>query len=108
MNDDVVSLVIFVLLIILLIPTFIQIKYGVRALAGWSNMKFGEIALFCFFGELILGIVMFFIVAFVSSFFIPAVDTPRCGFGFAGIAVFSIPIAFLNLIIALFQKLVLK
>ncbi len=102
------NFIIFLLFIILLIPTFIQVKYGVRALAGWTNMKFGEVSLFCFFGEFLLGIGMFFIVAFVSSLFSSVADSPRCGFGFAGIAVFSIPIAFLNLIIALFQKIVLK
>lgn len=108
MSDDVVGVIIFFLFIILLVPTFIQIKYGVRALAGWTNMKFWQIAFFCFFGELILGIAMFFIVAFVASLFAPVIDVPRCGFGLAGIAVFSIPFAFLNLIIALFQKIVLK
>lgn len=108
MSDDVVNVIIFFLFIILLIPTFIQIKYGVRALAGWTNMKFGELTLFCFFGEFLLGIGMFFIAAVVTSLFSSMADSPRCGFGFAGIAVFSIPIAFLNLIIALFQKIVIK
>lgn len=108
MSDDVVNVIVFFLFIILLIPTYIQIKYGVRALAGWTNMKFGELTLFCFFGEFLLGIGMFFIVAFVVSLFSSVADSPKCGFGFAGIAVFSIPIAFLNLIIALFQKIVIK
>lgn len=105
MSDDIITLVTFFLFIILLIPTFIQIKYGVRALAGWTNMKFGELTLLCFFGEFLLGILMFFIIAFITSLFSSVTDSPRCGFGFAGIAVFSIPIAFLNLIIAFFQKI---
>jgi hypothetical protein len=108
MSDDVVNIFIFLLFIILLIPTFIQIKYGVRALAGWTSMKFSAISLICFFGELLLGIGVFFIILFVTSLFGSVADSPRCGFGLAGIAVFSIPISFFNLIIALFQKIVLK
>ncbi len=51
---------------------------------------------------------MFFVVAFVLSLFNSVVDTQKCGFGLSGIAVFSIPIAFLNGLIAIFKKLVLK
>ena len=107
MSDNIANFIILLLFIILLIPTFIQSKYGVRALAGWIKIKFWELSLFCFVGEFVLGIAMAVVIAFVSSKF-TSDNNPRCGFGLAGIAVFSIPIAFLNLIIALFQKTVLK
>ena len=82
MSDDVVGVIIFFLFIILLVPTFIQIKYGVRALAGWTNMKFWQIAFFFFFFYLILKIVMFFIVAFVTLFFSSVFYFFLCVFGF--------------------------
>lgn len=108
MSDGTVYVLIFILFIILLIPTFIQFKYGVRVLSGWTNLKFWQLTLLCFFGELLLSISLFFIVAFVESTFRSVIEPPHCGLGFAGIAVFGIPISFLNVIIAFIQKISIK
>ncbi|HWR94446.1 MAG TPA: hypothetical protein VN192_04530 [Flavobacterium sp.] len=96
------------LFLILFIPFFLQIKYGVRALYGWTKLKFWELTASCLFAEIFLSFFLFYAIVFIKSFFASPNQDPRCGFGLAGIAIFGIPISILIFITALIQKVIHK
>ena len=79
-------MMIFIILI-LLIPLFFQIKYGVSALSDWIDLKFWQLTLLCVGSEFLLSFIL----------------TPFAGFG-----LFGIPIALLVLFVALIQKTAIK
>jgi len=74
-------------IIILLIPLYFQIKFGVRALSDWIDLKFWQLTLLCVCSELLLSFVL----------------TP-----FAGYGLFGLPIVLLILFVALIQKTAIK
>lgn len=101
-------MVVLLILLVLLTPLFVQFNYGVKALSGWIKLKFWELTLLCFFSEFILSIVLFFVVMFIESLFQEPNQSLGCGFGYAGLVLFGVPISVLILIVALIQYVINK
>lgn len=100
MND----MIVFVVIVILLIPVFLQMKYGVKSAAG--RLKISHFLLTCLFMllEIIIAVMLFFLLIYFDA----GTTGVRCGLGLAGLAFFAFPIFLIIILIAVFQRLVVK
>jgi len=90
----------------LLIPLWLQMKFGVQAISGWIKLKFWQLTILCFLSEWVLSVILFFFLISIEP--TPVDGQLRCGFGLAGIAIFGMPISVLILIVAFIQRNALK
>jgi hypothetical protein len=94
------EMLVLLVFVVLMIPLFIQFKYGVKAICGWIKLEFWQLTILTFLGELLWSFILFFLIGYAESLFVERdVNQVRCGLGLAGIAIFGIPISGLILFI---------
>lgn len=99
----IVVMVMLFVLFLLVIPLYLQFKYGIKSASGWLQIHHFLFTVLCILLEILVATILFFLILFLDTN-----KEIRCGFGLAGICVLFIPISFAIAIIGIIQRIVIK
>lgn len=91
------------ILTLIILPTLFQIVFGRKAIGEDIKLKFGEVCLISFSGQILLTIIAFFLIVYSLE-----ENKIRCGMPLAGLIMLSIAFTFILIVTMIIQYFIKK